>query len=183
MAMRVERRGGTRGCQALGRSAVARAWTQQPRLLPNTPAYPLESTARLGKFCGKQPIPSPKIAFTSRMAAMCVRRSGPMRKNIIGHAMSVLRQHLGDGAACLQVQRSLRLLHQPARGHGRRVFLHPLVKKRGNFLAEIGGVAETRELEALERDSRSRAQKFPGGLRLGSGHMGLLGDTDTLTVG
>lgn len=47
--------------------------------------------------------------------------------------------------------RALQLFHQPARQHGGGILLHPKIEKRGDLLAEIGGMAETREFIALER--------------------------------
>ncbi len=72
-----------------------------------------------------------------------------------------------------RLPRALPLLYQPARQHGGGVFLHPKIEKSANLLAEIGGMAETREFIALERISRRREQKLPRGLGLVVVHWGL----------
>ena len=73
--------------------------------------------------------------------AICGRRSTPIRKKIIGHGMLLLRSNFTRMSRLRFAGRSFALLHKPARQHGARVFLEPLIEKRANFLAEIGGVA------------------------------------------
>src|SRR5947209_8703397 len=45
----------------------------------------------------------------------------------------------------------LALIHKPARQHGCRVFLDPLINESCNLLAKISRVAETRQLITLQR--------------------------------
>ena len=115
-----------------------------------------------------------KGLFTSSWTSICGRRDCPIRKKIIGHCMSVpLRERFAGGSVFQRLPRALPLLHQPARQHGGGVFLHPKIEKSANLLAEIGGMAETREFIALERISRRREQKLPRGLGLVVVHWGL----------
>ena len=71
-------------------------------------------------------------------------------------------------------RRAFGLLHQHARKHGTRILLEPLVKQRINFFAEIGGVAQSRELVTLERIARCREKELPGRFGSRTGHVGLL---------
>lgn len=56
------------------------------------------------------------------------------------------------------------LFQKPARQHRRGVFFDPLIEQRGNFLAEIGGVSQTRQLKALQGVLRSGQKEIPGWL-------------------
>ena len=115
-------------------------------------------SARAG---GKLEIERRKIVFTSSRASVCGRRDGPIRKKIIGHGMSVFRGRSSRGSVFRRLPQPFPLLHQPASQHGRGVFLHPQIEKRPNLLAEIGGVAETREFITLQRVTRSGEKKLP----------------------
>ena len=174
MSLLVEKGDGTRGGGAMGGSSIARVLPLCRCLPPSTPAHLLARGARVAKFSGREPVRSPKIAFTSRRTAICMRWGGPIRKNIIGHRMSVLREHFRGGRDFLQVQGALALLDEPAREQRLRVFLDPLFQKRRNLLAEIGGMTKTREFVTLQRSARCREKELPGGLRVGQGHLGLL---------
>jgi hypothetical protein len=127
-----------------------------------------------GKVAGKQLMERRKMAFTSSGAPVCGRRDCPIRKKIIGHGMSVFRKRFRGRDVLVRLLRTFPLLHQPARQHGRGIFLHPKIEKRANLLAEIGGVAETREFVALQRVARSREQKLPRRLGLVVVHASLL---------
>ncbi len=156
---------------------------RQGSLLPSTLACPLVSIASAGKFSGRQPILSTKIAFTSRGAAVCMRWNGPIREIIIGRGMSVFRQHFCGRADLLQAQGALALLDEPASEHGCRAFVNPLIKKRRNFLAEIGGMVEPREFKALQRVAGSREKELPRGLSFAMVHARLLvAGAGTLTL-
>ncbi len=66
------------------------------------------------------------------------------------------------------------LTDQPLSEHGCSVFIEPLIEKRRDLLAEIGGVAETREFLALEGVARSCEKELPRGLGTRDGQRGLL---------
>ena len=120
--------------------------------------------------------------FPSSGTAVCGRRSTPIRKKIIGHGMFLPRATFTRVRGFRLVRGRFALLDEPARQHGASVFLEPLIEKRANFLAEIGGVTQAREFVALERVARGREKKLPRRLRLGTKHRGLLtGEGSMLT--
>src|SRR5260370_12483191 len=102
-----------------------------------------------------------KIAFTSSVASVCGRRNRPIRKKIIGHGMSVFRKSFNRGSVLLRNLRAFLLFHQPARQHGRGVFLDPKIELRAYLTATSGGMVETREFITLQRVSRSGKKKLP----------------------
>ena len=107
-----------------------------------------------------------KIAFPSSSPSICGRRDRPIHKKIIGRTISVFRDSFSRNGGFVNLLWAFPLLHQPARQHGRGIFLHPQVEQRADLLAEIGGVAETREFITLQRISRSREKKLPRRLSL-----------------
>jgi hypothetical protein len=127
-----------------------------------------------GKTGSKLLMERRKMAFTSSGAPICGRRDRPIRKKIIGHGMSVFPKCFRGRNVLLHLLRVLPLLHEPACQHGRGIFLHPKIKQRANFLAEIGGVAETREFVALQRIARCREKKLPRRLSSAMVQMSLL---------
>jgi len=174
MLMGSARRGDARRCGALGEGAAVSVLEPLRSWRPGTPTGLLASAALSGKACGELSNTSRKITFTSSGAAVCRRGDRPIRQNIIGRAMSGPWERIAGARRFLYAWRMLPLLNQPAREHGCRVFLHPLIEKRGNLLAEIGRMAETREFVALERIARSREQELPRWLRAGTSHGRLL---------
>ncbi len=128
----------------------------------------------IARASGKLWIEHRKIAFTSSGASVCGRRDRPIRKNIIGHRMPAFRRGRTGASGFLRLRRALLLLHQPPREHGRRTFLKPLVEKRPDFFAEIGGVIEAGEFKALQRVARGREKELPRRFGFLKGHAGLL---------
>lgn len=132
-----------------------------------------EASAR-GRVNNKTDATNEEIVFPLDGVAVCGRRSVPIRKKVIGHGMSFLRAN-GPGDSGLRLARNaFTLAYEPLREHRASIFFKPLVEQRPNFLAKIGGVAHSRQLIALERIPRSRKQKLPRRLRLGTGHVDLL---------
>ena len=170
-----ETRGGTRESLALEQSAGARVWKPHTSLHPDTPACRLVNHENPAKISPKRTFAPSKIASPLRGAAIDVACWPSIRKKIIRHAMWVFRQQHGGGNG-LRRGRSgaFALLHQPAREHRTRIFLKPLVQQRANFLSQICSMAQPRELVALQRTTRSRKQKLPRGLGLGTVHRSLL---------
>jgi len=112
-----------------------------------------------------------KAGMTSENAAAARRFDRRLREKIIGHTMAVCRPGaVGGGLRLRRVNGGFALLHQPTSNHCGGVFLEPLIQQRSNFLAEIGGVAESSEFVGLQRVARSRQEKFPRGLGAVSGH-------------
>jgi len=175
MVMGIARGGNTRRCGALGEGAAVSVLEPLRSLRPGTPLSLRVSVALSGKPCGELSNTSRKIAFTSSGAAICRRGDRPLRQNIIGRSVSGPQQRVARAGRFLCARRVLPLLNQVAREHGCRVFLHPLIEKRGNLLAEIGRVAEARKFVALERIARSREQELPRWLGTGTSHESLLG--------
>jgi hypothetical protein len=173
-AMLGEGRRHARLCEVFNEKAGAREWKPSGRMTPGTPPGPSDRGLVSGRANGNLCIEHQKITITSSWTAGCGRRGRPIRKKVIGHARSVLRKRFTVRSLVLHLLRAFPLLHQPAREHGRGIFLHPLVEKRANFLAEIGGMAKTRKFVALQRISRSREKKLPRRLGLVVGHAGLL---------
>ena len=124
-----------------------------------------------------------KIAFPSSRASICLRRDRPIGKKIIGRTISVFPDSFCRNGGFVNLLRAFPLLHEPAREHGRGILLQPQVEQRADLLAEICGMAETREFIALQRVSRSREEKLPRRLSPVVVHAGLLEDGGgTLTV-
>ena len=65
---------------------------------------------------------------------------------------------------------TLAMLHQPARQHGGAVFLDPLIHESNDFLAQVGDVAEPRQLVTLQTVARRRQQELPRRCRAWTGH-------------
>jgi hypothetical protein len=181
MVMGAARRGNTRRCGALGEGAMETILEPRRSWKPGTPVSLWVSAALGGRVGGELSNTSRKIAFTSSRAAVCWRKDRPIRQNIIGRRVSWPRQRVARDGRFLCARRVLTLLNQVARKHGCRGCLHPLIEKRGNLLAEIGRMVETREFVALERIARSRKQELPRWLGPGTGHGGLL-KVDVRTV-
>jgi hypothetical protein len=175
MVIGVGRSGNARRCGALGEGAAVSVLEPLRSLRPGTPMSLLASPALSGRVGGELSKASRKIAFTSSRAAVCRRKDRPVRQNIIGRSVSGPRQRVPRAGRFLCAWRVLTLLNQVTREHGCRVFLHPLIEKCSNLLAEIGRMVETREFVALERIARSREQELPRWLGSGTSHESLLG--------
>ena len=143
-----------------------------------TPPRRITRCVRSGGSGEKAPVKDAKISNTSYGTSICGRRSGSIRKNIIGHGsgygVSVRGQKFFTRSAFGGAGRPFALLDQPASEHGASVLFDPLVEQGANLLAEVGGVAQTREFVALERIAGSREKELPRGLCCGTGHVGLL---------
>jgi hypothetical protein len=163
-----------RGCAALEEHIASRGLHASPSENRSTPARERVSGAPFGKFSGNLQITSQKIVLTSCGAAVYGRRRGSIRKKIIGHAMPVRRQGFIRRSGLWIAQRTFVLVDEPAREHGASVFIKPFIEQCANFLAEIGGMTETREFIALQRIARGREKELPRGLHFGTGHVGLL---------
>jgi hypothetical protein len=182
MGFDIVRRGGAGGCEPLETSAGWNAVGPRCGRRPGTPRRRWVSASLGGRVGGELSNSSRKIASTSSGTTVCGRRSRPIRQNIIGRTTPVLRQRVVGVRRLHGVRRPLALLDQPAGEHGCRVFFHPLIEKRPNLLAEIGGMTKPREFVALERIARSREQELPRWLRPGTGHVGLLRNDNICTV-
>src|SRR5260370_32017988 len=164
-AMVVVETGQTRFREACDRDAGAGEFIRSGRGMPRTLLGPNDCRSASARAGGKPWIEHRKIDFTSRKASVCGRRDRPIRKNIIGHGMSVLPWRFSGGTVFRRLLRPFPF-HQPARQHGGGIFLHPQIEKRSNLLAKIGGMAEAREFITLQRVTRSREKELPRRLGL-----------------
>lgn len=112
-----------------------------------------------------------KTAKNSDSAAVNRLRDTPIRKKVIGHTLRAVPGMFGERKHVRNLRGAFPLLHEPSRQHRRRILFEPLIQKRRNFLAQIGGVVQTRQLEALETVPRSREEELPGRLRRSRAHM------------
>jgi len=147
---------------------------QKPRSKHDTPVRPPAALSNFSSVNAEFSIESQKTVFSSSRAAICGRRSAPIRKKVIRHGMFFLRMNFAGVNRFRFSRRGLALLHQPTRQHGASVFFEPLIEKRANFLAEIGGVTQTREFVTLKGVARGREKELPRRLWLGTEHNSLL---------
>jgi hypothetical protein len=184
MSEAIARRSGevleAQGCVALAR-CEPKSTVRLPRSQPlGTPMSPW--LGRIGTGVTRlEKIIKPRMSRSSSTRTARMRLRSPlMREEIIGHRMRARRgvlavvpaagPRLGGGLRLRNAERALMLLHEPAREHGRGIFLQPGIQQLADLFAEIGGMTEPRKFVALERIARSREQKLPGRLRLVHGH-------------
>jgi hypothetical protein len=169
-----EGRRGARYSGAFEENAGANGRELLERTRLATPPRPIDHGLVRGKTGRKLLMERRKMAFTSSGASICGRRDCPIRKKIIGHGMSVFRKSSRVRNVLLRLLGTFPLLHQPARQHGCGIFLYPKIEQRANFLAEIGGMAETRQFVTLQRVARSGEKKLPRRLSFVMVHASLL---------
>jgi hypothetical protein len=161
----------THGCEALEGSARPREAQLRggttPRALPKR-RTPGSRREQIGE---KASAKSREIGSPSCGAAACRVRRASMRKKVMGHETPLLRRQFAGCRGFRFLWRPLPLL-QPTRKHGFGAFVDPLVEKRGNLLAKIGGVSKTGEFKALQRVARGREKELPRGLSSGARHRG-----------
>jgi hypothetical protein len=66
------------------------------------------------------------------------------------------------------------IFEEPAREHGLRGFLEPLVHQCGDFMAKVGSVVKARQFEALERGCGSLSQVVQRRVERLQGHVPVL---------
>jgi hypothetical protein len=136
--------------EAFGGNAEASEQNVRRYTMPGTTPGPTDCCFMSVVASGKIRLVRQKIAVTSSWASVCGRRDRAFREKVIGRGMSICPDRFSGRSVLLRMLRTFPLFHQPARQHGCGVFLHPKVEKRANLLAEIGGMAETREFVALQ---------------------------------
>ena len=67
----------------------------------------------------------------------------------------------GELDRVLRLLRHLAIFAHPARQEGLRGFFNPLLDQCGDFLADVGGMIQTRKLEAFQRGIRCFVQVVP----------------------
>jgi len=134
---------------------------------------PLGSKAKLGirgTFSPNTVKILQKASKTLGWAAIFGLRSGSVRKKIIGHRMRPIAPRWGARKHVRCPCGAFPLLEKPAGKHSGGIFLQPLVDQRGNFLAEIRGVSQSRKFKTLEGVARSREKELPRRLSRAAGH-------------
>lgn len=174
-AMLVERERQARFCEAFEGNTEAGEQEQLERVTMGTPPGAWVGGIGSDATTGNLQVEGWKAIRALGRAAVCGRRNRPIREKIIGRGMRILRRRLAEGSDFLFWRGTFALLHQPARKHGCGIFLHPLVQKGSDLLAEIGSMVEAREFITLQRIARSREKELPRGLRLVVSHRGLRG--------
>jgi hypothetical protein len=101
---------------------------------------------------------------SSGATARSTRQRDVICQNIIGRSMAVGAGRLWSDGIIHGEDRTLALLDEPAGKHRGSVFFHVLIEEFSDFLAEIGGVSEARELVGLERGAGSGEKEFPRSL-------------------
>jgi hypothetical protein len=153
--------GWTQGWEAFARALDARdagTFARAPR------SAPLGSAASQGVGNIFSSIAAYKLQHPCknlRMAAVYGLRGGPIRKKILGHGMRAIIAGFAGGKHVRGPRGAVTLFHKPARQHGGGVLLHPLIEQGGDFLAEIGGVREARQLKTLQGVPRSGEKELP----------------------
>src|SRR5271169_4336847 len=163
-------RGETQRWDALAGNSVARAAGAFARAQRSTPSASGAKQSISGMFSSKAANKLQNTYKTSGRATIYGLRGGSIRKKIIGHGMRAFVVQFARGKHVRRPGGAFSLFEKPARQHGGGVFLHPLINQRANFLAEIGGVRETRQFKTLQGIPRSREQELPRRLSRASGH-------------
>lgn len=161
---------GTRWWEALARERRARVVSAFARVARRTPLGSDANVSIGGTVSTRTCDQLQKPCKTSGRTAVNGLRSRSIRKKIIGHAMRAIAPGFRLGNGLGGPGRTVSLLQKQARQHGGGVFFKPLIEQGADFLAEIGGMRETRKLEALQGVPRSRKQELPGWLGRASGH-------------
>ncbi len=168
--------GGARGCAGVAGGWAARVARLLPVTAHRTPRRCLDDSALLAGSGLKSGLSARVLGRRSRTAAEIGRRGRLLGEKIIGRAMRAVASRVAYGSSLLTRCRALRrlasrggmftLLHQPARKHSRGVLLKPGIQQLRDLLAEIGRVAEPRELVTLQGIPRRREKELPGRLGL-----------------
>lgn len=165
---------GTHECaapaEATGASVLARATAAWACTPPRVPEIAGDVASR--KAAERRNLFRP--SRSSGIAPAGPGRRRAIREEIIGHRMSLLLGLARSGKGFRQREFALAMLHKPARQHGGRIFLHPLIEQSRNLLAQVGGVAEPGKFVALQAVARSREEKLPRRLGFVARHGGLL---------
>ena len=163
------RRWGGRGVAAGG--LASRVERQLGAMVHRTPRRGLGDFTLPAGSGPQTGLPALFLSCGLRATAKFGPRAQSIREKIIGRSICAL-------ASCVERRRSLvfgcralaglarlggvfALLHQPARQHGRSVFLKPGIQQLSDLLAKICRVAQAREFVTLQRIARRGQQEFP----------------------
>jgi hypothetical protein len=172
----LEMRGvGPQDCEATGWPLGKRVVGRIERVAGNAPFRPSGARDALDKIRKSESF-SPRRAGEGSLAAVRnVWTNESIRQKIIGHRMAVGR-HRSWSSLFLRGQNvsgadiAFAQLEEHASDHGVGIFVEQLVDKRIDFLAEIGGMAEARELVAVQGVAGSSKEEFPRRLSAANVH-------------
>jgi hypothetical protein len=169
---------GPQGCEAGARPLGKRDVVRIERAVGSTPFRPCGGLATLDKI---RKTTCRSLRRASERSVAAVRNpwaSESIRQKIIGHKMAVGWRRTGDGF----IRRSLDVggahvafaqLEEHASDHGVGIFVDPLIEKRIDFFAQIGGVTKARKFVAVQSVAGSGEEEFPRRLGAAGGHWGL----------
>ena len=109
---------------------------------------------------------------TSGSCTGSARRNDTIPQKVIGRTTPLVFG--GCGRSLFGQDGAFALIHQPARQHGRGIFLEVLIQEGAQFLAQIRRMSEAGKFIALQRIAGSSEQEFPGRLGVVRVHENLL---------
>ena len=83
---------------------------------------------------------------------------------VIGRTTPLVFRGCGRGSSLFAEDGAFALIHQPARQHGRGIFLEVLIQECSQFLAQIRRMSEAGKFIALQSIAGSGEKEFPGRL-------------------
>ena len=101
---------------------------------------------------------------TSGSPAGSARRNDTIPQKVIGRTAPLVFGRCGRGSSHFAEDGAFALIHQPARQHGRGIFLEVLIQERSQFLAQIRRMSEAGKFVALQGIAGSSEKEFPGRL-------------------
>ncbi len=124
-----------------------------PRMLPRNPAA--------GKNIEKKHEKVRRVGEVSGSSTRSARWNDTIRENVIGRTAALVLGGLRGRKGLFAEDGAFALIHEPASQHGSGVLLEILVEEGAQFLAEIGGMGETREFIGLEGVTGGGEQELP----------------------
>jgi len=155
----------------LGKRNVARI----ERAAGSTPFRPLGGLGTLDTFRKTGWFSARRDSESSVAAVRNVWANESIRQKIIGHNVAIGRHRFGSGL----IRRGLDLggahialaqLEENASDHGVGILIDPLIQQRIDFLAQIGGVTQTRKFVTVQSVAGSGEEEFPRRLGAAGGH-------------
>src|SRR5208337_2849105 len=103
------------------------------------------------------------------------RRNDTIPQKVIRRTTPLVFGRCGRGSSQFTEDGAFALIHQPARQHGRGIFLEVLIQERSQFLAQIRRMSEAGKFIALQGIAGSGEKEFPGRLGVVGVHENLPG--------
>jgi hypothetical protein len=172
----LEQRGvGPQDCDAAARPLAKGNAGRMARVVGSTPFRPSGARGASDQIMKSDQFSPRRTSERSFATARNVWANESIRQKIIGHRMAVGRHGFGNGLfpRGLDVggaHIAIAQLEEHASNHSVGIFVEQLVDKGIDFLAEIGGVAETRELVTVQGVAGSGKEEFPRRLSAANVH-------------